>query len=463
MSVPAASLFRAYDIRGVVGEDLTAADFTAIGQAFATQVAEQEQCRTPMIVVMRDGRESSPELATCMIEGMVRAGAHVLDGGLAPTPMCYFAAHHLKADAAVMITGSHNPPNHNGAKFVMDGKPFFGAELAALRTRIEQNQLLHSRGQREEVQMLDEYLDCLERSLGDSRALDKLGIAWDAGNGAAGVVIEELLRQTGGSHTGLFLEVDGRFPNHHPDPAEPANMKALSDAVLADKRAFGVAFDGDGDRMGAVDDLGRPIAPDHLLMLFAFDILTRHAGATIIGDVKTSDLFFDMVKTHGGNPLMWKTGHAHIKTKMPEVGAKFAGEASGHLFFADEYYGYDDGIYAALRLARMVAESDVPLSAMIDALPPLHLSAELRIPCADDKKFDVIAAIATELAQKQDTVNMLDGVRVSTSDGWWLLRASNTQQALVARAEGRDDDATRRLLATLQYLLNAQGLEVQLA
>lgn len=463
MHLPDPSLFRAYDIRGVVGETLHEADFTAIGHAFASHVAEHAQCRTPMIVVMYDGRLSSPGLAEAMIEGMQRGGAHVLDGGLGPTPMCYFAAHHLKADAAVMITGSHNPSNHNGAKFVCDGKPFFGEALAGLRTRLEQGQLLHSRGQREEIKIRDEYIDCLERSLGESHALNKLAIAWDAGNGAAGVVIEDLLKDTGGNHTGLFLETDGHFPNHHPDPADPHNLVALQEAVKVQQCALGVAFDGDGDRMGAVDELGRVIAPDHLLMLFAFDILSRHKGATIIADVKTSDMFFELVKKHGGVPLMWKTGHAHIKMKMPEVNAQFAGEASGHLFFADEYYGYDDGIYAALRLARIVAEAEQPLSAMIDALPKLYASEELRIDCPDDRKFDVIAHVATELSQQGGTVNMLDGVRVSTPDGWWLLRASNTQPALVARAEGRDEAATQRLLATLQYLLNAQGVHIQLA
>ena len=462
MHLPDPSLFRAYDIRGIANETLAAGDFLAIGQAFASHVAEHTQCRTPMIVLMRDGRLSSPDLADAMAEGLQRGGAHVLDGGLGPTPMCYFAAHHLKADGAVMVTGSHNPSQHNGAKFVLEGKPFFGEELASLRERIAQGHLLHSRGQREEVKLLDEYIETILRAFGDEPVLEQISIAWDAGNGAAGPVIEALLKTIERPQTRLFLEPDGTFPNHHPDPSDPHTLAALQAAVKASPHEFGVAFDGDGDRMGAVDELGRPIAPDHLLMLFALDILARHRGATLIGDVKTSDLFFDLVKQHGGVPLMWKTGHAHIKMKMPQVHALFAGEASGHLFFADEYFGYDDGIYAALRLARIVAAAEQPLSAIIDALPKLATSAELRIDCADDRKFDVIAAIATELAKKGSTVNMLDGVRVSTEDGWWLLRASNTQAALVARAEGRDEAATQRLLATLQYLLNAQGIQVQL-
>ena len=463
MHLPDASLFRAYDMRGVVGETLNAVDCIAIGHAFASLVAERGQCRTPLIVLMHDGRDSSPNLSEAMCEGLMRAGAHVLDAGLGPTPMCYFAAHHLQADAAVMITGSHNPPDHNGAKFVLEGKPFYGRELAALRDRLAQNQLLHSRGHREEVKMLDEYTDCLQRSLGDSDALNKLSIAWDAGNGVAGPVISHLLEGLSQRHLGLFLEVNGQFPNHHPDPADVHTLKTLQETVLHEQCAFGVAFDGDGDRLGVVDHLGRVVAPDHLLMILALDVLAHHPGATIMADVKTSDIFFALVREHGGNPIMGKTGHAYFKTAMPENGAKFGGEASGHLFFADEYFGYDDGIYAALRLARILATSEQTLGAIIDALPPLHTSRELRIPCADDRKFDVIAAIATELSQQGSTVNMLDGVRVTTEDGWWLLRASNTQGALVARAEGHTEEGTRRLLAVLQYLLNAQGIEIQLS
>lgn len=463
MHIPDASLFRAYDVRGIVGENLSADDFTAIGHAFGSMVAEHAQCRTPLIVLMRDGRLSSPALADAMCEGLLRAGAHVLDGGLGPTPMCYFTAHHLQADASVMVTGSHNPPTHNGAKFTYEGKPFYGSELAGLRKRLEDNQLMHSRGVREEVKMIDEYADCLTRTLGTTGALETLSIAWDAGNGAAGVVVDELLKDIPGHHVALYLEPDGTFPNHHPDPSDIDTLKPLQDAVLRNKCAFGVAFDGDGDRLGAVDDLGRLISPDHLLMLFSLDLLARHPGATVLADVKTSDLFFDFVKKRGGNPVMGKTGHAHFKADMPTLGAKFGGEASGHLFFADEYYGYDDALYAAMRLARIAAESEQKLSSLIDVLPHLHVSQELRIPCPDDKKFDVIAHIATELSQSGAQVNMLDGVRVSTPDGWWLLRASNTQAALVARAEGQTEEGTRRLLATLQYLLNAQGVDIQLA
>lgn len=461
MKTPNPSLFRAYDVRGIVGETLVAEDFLAIGQAFASHVADSVQCRTPLIVTMRDARDSSPNLSQAMIEGMMHAGAHVLDGGVGPTPMCYFATHHLNADGSVMVTGSHNPPDHNGGKFMCDEKSLYGAELATLGPRITAGNLLHSRGQREEIGLLHEYIHCLKTALGDTNALDHLPLAWDAGNGVAGIVIDELLDGSAVGHIGLYTDPDSRFPNHHPDPSVPANLKDLQ-ATLArhPELAFGVAFDGDGDRLGVVDDRGRIVQPDHLLMLLAADVLSRKPGATIIADVKTSDSFFAFVKERGGVPLMWNTGHALIKTKMRETGACFAGEASGHLFFADDYYGYDDGIYAALRLLRIVCEAGKSLSTLIDALPPLHTSAELRIDCPEDRKFAVIEAIAKELDEAGASVNTLDGVRVSTMDGWWLLRASNTQAALVARAEGRDEEATKRLMIELEVILAKQGITV---
>lgn len=453
--LPSPRLFRAYDVRGIVGDDLAAEDFIQIGHAFASHVADHCQCRTPVIVAMRDARASSPNLMEAMIEGMLKAGAHVLDGGMGPTPMCYFAAHHLNADGGVMITGSHNPPDHNGAKFVMDGKSLYGDELAGLRHRIETNQLLHSRGHREEIDMVDEYLFELRKPLNGGRTLEHFKAAWDAGNGIAGPIAQKLAGESG--HVMLFTDPDGTFPNHHPDPSVAKNLKDLQAAISGDV-VLGLAFDGDGDRLGVVDDLGRIVSPDHLLMLLADDVLSRAPGAAIIADVKTSDAFFARVKEKGGQALMWKTGHAHIKTKMREVNAAFAGEASGHLFFADEYYGYDDGLYAATRVIRIVAESGKKLSELIDALPSLHASAEFRIDCADEKKFQLVDTIAKELAAQGATLSTLDGVRVSTAEGWWLLRASNTQAALVARCEGTTAEGTRLLETNLREILLKQGV-----
>lgn len=460
MKLPHASLFRAYDVRGIVGRDLTAEDFLLIGQAFASHIAEHCSCRTPLIVAMRDARASSPNLLEAMIEGMLKAGAHVLDGGEGPTPMCYFATHHLHADGSVMVTGSHNPPDHNGAKFMCDGLSLHGEALASLSTCIEEQRLLHSRGQREEVDLRDEYVFEMQKALGATRALDTLAIAWDAGNGVAGPVIEDLVKDTDGTHQLLFTQPDSTFPNHHPDPSVPDNLRDLQQIVVAHGCALGVAFDGDGDRLGVVDDLGRIVSPDHLLMLLADDVLRRKRDVTIIADVKTSDAFFARISAKGGTPLMWKTGHALIKAKMRETSAAFAGEASGHLFFADEYYGYDDGLYAAMRVIRIVAESGKKLSKLLAALPELHASSEYRIPCPDDKKFGIIAEIAAELAAQKATVSTLDGVRVSTPDGWWLLRASNTQAALVARCEGKTAKTAEALTATLRETLKKHGVKV---
>ena len=455
MYIPNASLFRAYDVRGIVGETLDAKDFLAIGQAFATYVADKCQTRTPLIVLVRDGRASSPNLSEAMCEGMLKAGAHVLHAGMGPTPLCYFSTHHLHADGSVMITGSHNPPLHNGAKFMCDGKSLYGAELASLRNRIVAHELLHSRGHSEQVEMEDEYVLELQKALGDTDALNKFPVAWDAGNGVAGGIVQDLLKFTKIKHVELFLDSDSDFPNHHPDPAVPANMRDLQDAIVANPALeLGVAFDGDGDRCGAVDDKGRIVSPDHMLMLLADDVLKRHPGATIIGDVKTSDSFFKRVADKGGVPLMWMTGHAHIKTKMAETGAKFGGEASGHIFFADDYLGYDDGIYAALRLIRIVAESGRKLSALIDELPQLFTSPEIRIDCADDKKFGII----DDLQRQFPNAVSLDGVRVSSDDGWWLIRASNTQAALSARAEGCSPQALTRLMHAMHTALAANGI-----
>lgn len=450
MHIPNASLFRAYDVRGIVGVSLEAADFISIGHAFASMVADNCQCRTPLIVVMRDGRDSSPGLAEAMIEGLLKAGAHVLDGGLGPTPMCYFATHHLDADGSVMITGSHNPPNHNGAKFMCDGKPLYGAPLAALRMRCENGNLLHSRGVREEIDLIDEYVIDLKKGLGTTNALDRLPVAWDAGNGVAGMVVQHLIDGSTAEHVPLYIDVDSRFPNHHPDPSVAENLVELQ-KICVTNGIIGVAFDGDGDRLGVVDELGRIVQPDHLLMLLADDVLKQNPGAAIIADVKISNEFFKRVADQGGEAIMWKTGHAHIKIKLAEIEAKFAGEASGHIFYGYPSYGYDDGIYAALRLMRIVWTSGKRLAELVEALPPIFASPEKRIPCPDDKKFLVIEALQKQFPE----AITLDGVRVATPEGWWLIRASNTQAALSARAESTSASGLVKVLHAMHQALAA--------
>jgi len=435
-ALPNASIFRAYDLRGVVGENLQMADGYAIARAFASQVIDLACNPTPKIVLMRDGRLSSPALASQFREGLMSTGAVVLDAGIGPTPMCYFAGLHLAAEGAVMVTGSHNPKDHNGAKFTCGGKSLHGEALMELRRRLARGAIITGRGHSEEVSVLEPYLAAIKKALPPGLRLGDLNIAWDAGNGAAGEVIEALVAGSARAATTLYTKPDGNFPHHHPDPCEEENLQDLKKIVRQRGAMMGLAFDGDGDRLGVVDDRGRRVSPDHLLMLFARDILSRYSDATIMADVKTSDQFFTDVKLHGGHPLMWKTGHALIKDKMRETGALFAGEASGHIFFADEYLGYDDALYAALRLVRIVMASGQKLSALVASLPPLHSSLEWRIPCAESEKQRIMEGLAARLLKEGARVNRLDGVRVSNDHGWWLIRTSNTQAMLTVRCEG---------------------------
>jgi phosphomannomutase len=450
------SIFRAYDIRGIVGDTLFASDFRSIGQAFATYVADTLKVTQPSIIVMRDGRLTSPLLAGAAMEGLLAAGCHVLDGGVGPTPMCYFATHAMGAHGSIMITGSHNPPQHNGAKFMVGHASLYGKNLASLQGMIARGRLLSGTGSMRGIDVRDAYITRLREVTDASR----MQLVWDTGHGAAGEVVEALAQALpGAQHHLLYTRIDGRFPAHHPDPSQPENLRDVQEAIQLRSADIGIALDGDGDRVGIVDDVGRIVSPDHLLMLLARDVLRGKPHAKIIADVKTSDAFFADVVAHGGEPLMWKTGHALIKEKMHETGAAFAGEASGHIFFADRYFGFDDGIYAAMRVIALVQQSGEKLSALIDALPTLHASEEFRIACDDAKKFALIETIAANLASEGASVNGLDGVRVSTPNGWWLLRASNTQAALVGRCEGTTPEACDALIAQLRTRLKALGIE----
>jgi phosphomannomutase len=459
---PHASLFRAYDVRGIVGEHLHETAVRAIGHAFASHVITATGVQHPRIVVARDGRHSSPALHAALIEGLLLAGSHVRDIGLAPTPMCYFATHHLSADASVMVTGSHNPPQHNGLKCMVGAGSLYGEKLASLRGIIANAALRHGKGNLQHISVAEDYISALLRGLlTDVNSLPGR-IVWDAGNGAAGPTVEALCRALPNvQHQQLYCTPDGDFPNHHPDPSQPENMKDLQREVLALRAGVGFALDGDGDRLGVMDDKGRIVSPDHLLMLLARDVLQHTPGATIIADVKTSDAFFFDVRAHGGQPIMWSTGHALIKDKMHTTGAAFAGEASGHLFFADRYLGFDDGLYAAIRVLRILQQHKKPLSVLVDALPKLYTSQEFRIACDDAKKFTIIDAIRKELTFDRAEVNTQDGMRVSTQEGWWLLRASNTQAALVARCEGNAIPALAALTHQLAERLKRHGLKLR--
>jgi phosphomannomutase len=457
------SVLREYDIRGIIGETLGADDARAIGRGFATLLrrAKGDGARCT-VAVGYDGRTSSTMLEAALVEGLNASGVDVVRIGMGPTPMLYYAeASAPDVDGGIQITGSHNPVNYNGFKLVFQGAPFFGADILALGTMAERADWLGGEGQSERREILVAYIDRVIEGLagiGHDR-LSALRIGWDAGNGAAGPALELLTSKIPGEHHLLFTEVDGTFPNHHPDPTEEKNLADLK-ALVADKNLdFGVAFDGDGDRIGAVDGEGRVIWGDQLLMIFAEDLLRLVPGSMIIADVKASRALFEKVAALGGKPLMWNTGHSLIKSKMKETHAPLAGEMSGHVFFAHEYYGYDDALYAAIRLIAASARLGKSVTQLRSEMPALVNTPELRFQVDETRKFAVIGEVKQRLSASGADVDATDGVRVSTPDGWWLLRASNTQDVLVARAESSDQAGLDRLMAQIDAQLAASGLE----
>jgi phosphomannomutase len=451
------SIIREYDIRGVVGVTLLAEDIYAIGRSFASIAAEQFG-RKVRLMAGRDGRLSSPELYEALLAGMKDAGAQVQAIGLCPTPMLYFSVYHADADGGIMLTGSHNPKQHNGTKLMLGRAPFYGESLKQMAARAAAGEWASGQGELQHVDLRDAYV---QRLLTCTKPLSGLRLAWDAGNGATGESVERLVSALPACEMlTLYTEVDGEFPNHHPDPSLPENMADLAAVVQAEVCHLGFAFDGDGDRLGVVDDAGRVVSPDHLLMLLARAVLEETAGARIIADVKTSQMVFDAIQAQGGEALMWMTGHSHIKRKMKEIGAAFAGEASGHLFFADRYDGYDDGLYAALRLAEWVARQPEPLSAIIDRLPTRFSTPELRLEIEESHKFAAIDTIRAMLDAAGADYIGIDGVRLHTADGWWLIRASNTQPALIARAESESMQGLARLTETLKGYLASVGVQL---
>lgn len=454
------SVLREYDIRGIVGETLGEADALAIGRVFGTLLGQAGGRR---VAVGYDGRLSSPALEAALIDGLTEVGIDVVRIGLGPTPMLYYAeASAQDLDGGIQITGSHNPGNYNGFKMVFQHRPFFGADIQRLGHLARDGAWAPAarRGTTETREVLGAYVDRLLEGLAgvDPADLATLRIGWDAGNGAAGPALARLTEKLPGEHHLLFEEVDGHFPNHHPDPTEAKNLADLQALVAAKKLDFGVAFDGDGDRIGAVDGLGRVIWGDQLLMILAEDLLRAEPGATIIADVKASRALFEHVAALGGHPLMWKTGHSLIKSKMKETGAPLAGEMSGHIFFAHQYYGFDDALYAAIRLIAASARLGRSVTALRGSMPALVNTPEMRFQVSETRKFAVIEEVAARLRASGENVDATDGVRVSTADGWWLLRASNTQDVLVARAESADQAGLDRLIAAIDAQLAASGL-----
>ena len=448
------TVLREYDIRGVVGRTLSAADALAVGRGFGTALAE---AGATSVAVGYDGRLSSPEFAAALTDGLCRAGIEVWRVGLGPTPMLYFAATVLGAGGGIMVTGSHNPPEHNGFKMMLGKRSFFGADIKRLGEIAAAGAFRNAArpAAARDRPVLDRYV---ERLAADYRGDRALHVVWDAGNGAAGEAMARLTRLLPGEHRLLNERIDGRFPAHHPDPTDPANLRQLQAEVAKLGADLGIAFDGDGDRIGVVDGQGRILWGDQLMVLLARDLLAEMPGSTIIADVKASQVLFDEIARAGGKPLMWRTGHSLIKSKMAETGAPLAGEMSGHIFFADRYYGYDDALYAAVRLLSLLARSDRSLAAMRDSLPPVVNTPELRFPSTDERKFAVVAEVKERLNRAGADLSDIDGVRVRTADGWWLLRASNTQDVLVVRCEARDMAGLERLKATVVGELGKSGV-----
>ena len=444
---------REYDIRGIIGETLGEADAYAIGRGFATLLGRAGGRK---VAVGYDGRVSSPMLEAALMKGITDSGLDAVSIGLGPTPMLYYAEAVLDdVDGGIQITGSHNPANYNGFKMVFQGRPFFGADIQQLGTMAAAGDWAEGAGRTSTLDIMDTYVARIAEAAPDK----PFRIAWDAGNGAAGPVIERLVKLLPGEHYLLFTDVDGNFPNHHPDPTEEKNLVDLKRLVAEKSLDFGLAFDGDGDRIGAIDGEGRVIWGDQLLQIFAEDVLAEVPGAVIIADVKASQALFDRVTALGGKPLMWKTGHSLIKSKMKEVGSPLAGEMSGHIFFKHDYYGFDDAIYAGLRLMRASARLGKSVTELRSAMPEMINTPEMRFQVDESRKFAVIDEVLARLSADGADVNATDGARVNTADGWWLLRASNTQDVLVARAEASSEAGLERLMAQIDAQLAASGLE----
>ena len=448
------TVLREYDIRGIIGETLSEADAFAIGRCFGTVVA---RAGGRVVAVGYDGRLSSPAMEAAVVRGLNASGMEVIRIGRGPTPMLYYTATTRKTDGAIMVTGSHNPPNYNGFKMMLGPKPFFGTQIRDLGVMASQGDVVaEAQGGTSQVDIAAEYVDRLRQDWdGGDR---KLKVVWDNGNGSGGDILNALVKVLPGEHTVLNGTIDGNFPAHHPDPTVPANLAQLVETVAAQGADIGIAFDGDADRIGLVDDSGTIMFGDQLMVVLGRDVLRTHPGAAIIADVKASQVLFDEIGRAGGVPLMWKTGHSLIKAKMAETGAPLAGEMSGHIFFADKWYGFDDALYAAVRTLGIVARMDGPLSAVRKALPQVINTPELRFDCDDRRKFAVIEEVAARLKAERADVAAIDGVRVKTVDGWWLLRASNTQAVLVARAEASSEAGLERLKTALVAQLAASGL-----
>ncbi len=438
----APEILREYDIRGKVDQNLTTDDAFALGCAFGTYIKRKGGSQ---VCVGFDGRESSPAMTEALIEGLLSTGMTVENVGLGPTPMLYFAVKDHMADGGIMVTGSHNPAEYNGFKMTMQSTPVFGEIIQELGVMALNADFDSGEGTLREISVIDNYVERLLRDYTGSRPLK---IAWDCGNGASGDVVRLLTEKLEGEHILLYDEIDGTFPNHHPDPTVDMNLVDLIKVVKDNECDLGVAFDGDGDRIGVVDENGKILRCDMLLAIYAREVLEERKGAVIIGDIKCSQVLFDEIERMGGQAVMWKTGHSLIKDKMAQLKAPLAGELSGHIFFGDKWYGFDDGMYCAIRLMNEVCEAEGKLSALTQHLPEIYNTQEVRFEVEESEKFDLVAKIVHDLKSKESSdfqVNDIDGIRVTTPEGWWLIRASNTQNALVTRAEANSPENLEKL------------------
>ena len=452
----APGIFRQYDIRGVVGDDLTVEAARVLGGAYAALLRERGV--TGEVAVGRDNRPSGNALRDALVQGLTEAGTNVVDIGVVPTPLLYWSLHHLGVAGGIQITGSHNPPEYNGFKLCLGTESLHGHDIEHLLELIRGNAAPKGRGSVRNEQVIDRYVADVAQRVGTlSRPMR---IVYDCGNGAGALVAPQLMRAIGVQGTGLFCESDGTFPNHHPDPTVPANLQDLIAAVQREGAELGVAFDGDADRIGLVDGDGRIIWGDHILILYARDVLARTGrGQPIIFDVKCSQALPHEIEKAGGRPVMWKTGHSLIKDKMKELRAPLAGEMSGHMFFGEGFYGHDDALYGAARLLRIVADSGRSVRELLADVPEFVSTPEIRVDCGDDRKFDVVAKAVDHFRRSHD-VSDVDGVRVLFGDGWGLIRASNTQPILVLRFEARSEQRLGEIRDELEGWLRGQGVTV---
>lgn len=440
-------IFREYDIRGVVDRDLTDETVYTLAKAIGTFYRENGATR---VSLGRDARESSPRFRDLLARGLNETGCDVIDVGMVPTPLLYYTLFTLDVDAGVMITGSHNPADNNGFKICLNKSTIFGEQISRIKELALSGQFVSGSGKYEERDIIASYMDYVASNIKPGPR--HLKVIVDAGNGMGGIIGAPLYKRLGFDVVELFCEPDSRFPNHHPDPTVVENMRFAVDAVAEHRADLAIAFDGDGDRIGVVDEQGRIIWGDQLLVIFSRSILKEKPGATFIAEVKCSQTLFDDIGSHGGNAIMWKVGHSLIKAKMKESKAALAGEMSGHIFFADRYFGYDDAVYAGARLLEILSSTEGPLSSLLDGLPQTVTTPEIRFDCPDEKKFAVVQAFTEEFKQKANVID-IDGARVLFDHGWGLVRASNTQPVLVLRFEADSDEHLREIRDTIESSL----------